>query len=248
VNGLTVDTAFRVFPWIGSAAAVVLVVLLFGTRVLQSGPDVSRWHDRLWLSWAAVVAYLLHNVEEYGIDLFGRQLGFPDGFCALLNQPPFPDCSIPPLFFMAVNIPLFWIAAPIAALMSRRHALVGLVLYGVIFVNALLHIVPFLAGGGYSSGTLTAIVLFVPMSIWIGRTCFGPGKMRYSALMLLIVLGVLGHVMLMAPLQMFLHGWIGERALVVSQLLNPMLLLLTPWLAERWKDGTWLEPPPRRAN
>ena len=187
------------------------------------------------VSWAAVTAYLLHNVEEYGIDLFGRRLGFPDGFCALLNQPALPECPIPPLFFMAVNLPLFWVAAPIAASLSRRHTLVGLALYGVIIVNACLHIVPFVAGGGYSSGTLTAIVLFVPLSAWLGRTCFGPGRMGYRTLVLLIVLGVIGHALLMAPLQMFLHGWISERALVFSQFVNPIVLLLAPWL---WNDRT----------
>jgi hypothetical protein len=243
VNETTIDTAFRMFPWIGGAAAIVLLILLFGTRVLQSRPDASRWHDGVWLSWAALTAYLLHNVEEYGIDLFGRRLGFPDGFCALLNQPALPECPIPPLFFMAVNIPLFWVAAPIAASLSRRHTLVGLALYGVIIVNACLHIVPFVAGGGYSSGTLTAIVLFVPLSAWLGRTCFGPGRMGYRTLVLLIVLGVIGHALLMAPLQMFLHGWITERALVFSQFVNPIVLLLAPWLVERWNDG--LLPQPR---
>jgi hypothetical protein len=227
-----VAALFHTFPWIGGAAAIVLLLLLFGTRVLQGRRAISRWHDRVWLSWAAVAAYLLHNFEEYGIDLFGRRLGFPDGFCAAMDLPPFPACPIPTLFFLAVNIPLFWIAAPIAASLSRRHPLVGLSFYGVIFANALLHILPMLAGGGYSSGTLSAIVLFVPMSIWVAQTCFGPGRLNYRAMAVLVVLGVVAHLLLAAPLQLFLHGLIGERALVASQLVNPVLLLSAPRLAE----------------
>lgn len=242
MNKATIDTAFQTFPWIGGAAAIVLLILLFGTRRLRSAPNGSRWHDPVWLSWAAVVAYLLHNVEEYGIDVFGRRLGFPDGFCALLNLPAFPDCPIPPLFFMAVNIPLFWVAAPIAASLSRRHTLVGLAFYSVIFVNACLHILPFVAGNGYSSGTLTAIVLFVPMSAWIAHACFGPGRTSYRAMALLIGLGVAVHVILLVSLRMFLNGWIGEPALVLGQLVNPALLLLVPWLAESSKSGMLLRP------
>jgi hypothetical protein len=97
------DVALVIFPWIGCGGAIVLLVLQFGTRLLQSEPGSSRWHDRVWLSWLAVAIYLLHNVEEYGIDVF--------------------------------NIPLIWVIAPIAALLSRRHPLVGLKFYGVIFVN-----------------------------------------------------------------------------------------------------------------
>lgn len=32
------DIAIALFPWIGGGAAVVLLILLFGTRVLQSEP------------------------------------------------------------------------------------------------------------------------------------------------------------------------------------------------------------------
>lgn len=242
MNETTINTAFLTFPWIGGAAALVLLVLLFGTRLLQSTSGLSRWHDRVWLSWLAMAAYLLHNVEEYGIDIFGRRLGFPDGICALMNLPAFPDCPIPPLYFMAVNIPLFWVAAPIAALMSRRHPLVGLAFYSVLFVNAWFHILPFVAGAGYSSGTVTALVLFVPMSVWIVHACFGPGRLSYRSMALLVALGVVFHIILVAPMQLFLLGWIGERVLIGSQLVNAVLLLWVPWLAEKWRNGAFIRP------
>jgi hypothetical protein len=53
-----------------------LLGLMFGTNVLRSDLSVSRWRDLVWLSWAATAAYLVHNVEEYGVDLLGREHAF----------------------------------------------------------------------------------------------------------------------------------------------------------------------------
>lgn len=63
------------FQWIGSAVAIVLLVLLFCTNHLRADLSRSRWHDYTWLSWMGMAAYLLHNVEEYGIDMYGRLHG-----------------------------------------------------------------------------------------------------------------------------------------------------------------------------
>ena len=136
------DVAIVLFPWIGGGAAIVFLFLLFGTRLLQSEPGSSRWRDRVWLSWLAVAIYLLHNVEESGIDVFGRMTQFPAEICSVLNLPGPPDCPIPAAYFLSVNIPLIWVVAPMAALLSRRHPLVGLAFYGVIFVNLFFHIMP----------------------------------------------------------------------------------------------------------
>lgn len=225
------------FPWIGGAAAVVLLVLLFGTQLFRSEPASSRWRDRVWLSWLAMVIYLLHNVEEYGIDLFGRPHEFPGGICAALKLPPYPDCPLPPAFFLAVNIPLFWIGAPIAALLSRRHSLVGLTFYSVIFTNALVHVAPTLAGVGYGPGTLTAVILFLPVSFWVAYACFGKGQLSYKAMALLVADGVILHVILMGSIQLFIRGMIDDRALVSIQLANAVLFVLIPWFGEKWRNG-----------
>lgn len=232
-----IDTAF---PWIGGVAAVVILALLFGTHLLRSEPGSSRWRDRVWLSWLAMVIYLIHNVEEYGIDLFGRWHEFPDGMCAVLKLPPYPDCPLPPAFFLAVNIPLFWLAAPIAALASRRHPLVGLAVYSVIFTNALVHVAPLLTGVGYTPGTLTAAVLFLPVSAWVAHACFGKGLLSYKAMALLIANGVILHAILMGSIQLFTRDLIDSATLVWIQLANAFLFLLIPWLGEKWRNGALL--------
>jgi hypothetical protein len=157
------------FPWIGGVAAAVLLALLFGTNALRSQPSSSPWRDPVWLSWMAAVAYLLHNVEEYGLDLLGRWHAFPDALCADLKLPVYPSCPIPPAFYLAVNLPLFWIVAPLVALQSRRHPLVGFAIYSVMFTNGLVHLVMvLLLRQAYNPGLLTAVILFLPLSAWVG--------------------------------------------------------------------------------
>lgn len=35
---------------------------------------------------------------------------------------------------------------------------------------------------------------------------------------------------------------IGERVLIGSQLVNAVLLLWVPWLAEKWRNGAFIRP------
>lgn len=229
------------FPWIGGAAAVVLLVVLFGTNALRSESRLSRWRDPVWMSWMATVAYLLHNVEEYGMDVLGNAHAFPDALCANLQLPPFPECPVPPTFFLAVNIPLFWVVGPLAALLSRRHRLVGLSLYSVISINALAHVGGVLRTGElYNPGLFTALVVFLPLTVWTGRAFFGRDGLSHKAMAWLLACGVLGHAVLATALVMFLSGIISESVLIVSQIANGGLLLLLTWSAERWRGGAWV--------
>lgn len=230
------------FQWIGSAAAVVLLVLLFFTNRLRADLGKSRWRDYTWLSWMGMAAYLLHNVEEYGIDMYGRLHGFPQDIVHVMKLPPYPDSPIPPLYFVAVNVTAFWVMAPIAALLSRRHPLVGLSIYSIIMINIFFHVMPLLTGGGYGAGTLTALVVFTPLSIWVIRACFGPGRMSYGALALLVAGGIVMHALLTGPMLLFLKGALGSTPMVLIQVVNPFLLMLILWLGERWRGGALISP------
>jgi hypothetical protein len=230
------------FPWIGLVGAVVLLVLMFGTDVLRSDTSVSRWRDLVWLSWAAAVAYLLHNVEEYGIDLWGQTYAFPGDACAIFGHLPYPDCPVPPLFFLAVNVPMFWFVGPVAALLSRRHPLVGLALYGVIFVNALVHVIAGLVTGAiYNPGWLTAVFIFLPLCAWVAYALFGENGLSYRALAFLVGWGVVVHVVLAGSVALLMRGVVSDpEPAELIQIVNAALLLLAPWLVERWRGGAIL--------
>jgi len=233
------DWLSTAFPWIGLIAAAALLVLLFGTDTLRSNPEISRWRDLVWLSWVATAVYLLHNVEEYGIDLLGRTYAFPTTSCAMFGKLPYPDCPVPPLFFVSVNVPMFWFVGPIAALLSRRHPLVGLTLYGVIFINAVGHIVSGLVTGTfYNPGLLTALLLFLPLSVWVAYALFGRNGLSYKALTFLIAWGIVAHAILAISIVPLMRGAIASaKPAVLMQLANAALLLVVPLLAERWRGG-----------
>jgi hypothetical protein len=221
------------WPWIGSAAAVLLIVLLFGTNKLRSNLPVSRWRDPVWLAWAAATAYMIHNVEEYGIDMFGRVHAFPDALCTTLRLGAYPDCPVPPAFYLAVNIALIWVAGPLAALLSRRHALIGYSFFGLEVTNGMAHVVPMLLGRGYSPGTLSAILLFFPLFIWVARTQFGAGRIPYKGLAAIVFAGVVCHAILIGSIFAFLGGLIGATVLVALQIVNAAVFLSIPWTAGR---------------
>lgn len=221
------------FPWIGLGGAVILFALMFGTNLLRHDLTLSRWRDPVWLAWFGALAYLIHNAEEYGLDLLGQHHAFPDALCTNLGLGPFPACPLPHAFFLAVNLPMFWLVAPLAALIARRHPFAGLSVYSVIFINALVHIGPMLATQSYNPGALSALLIFLPASLWVAHTCFGEDKLSYKALALLIATGIIVHVVLMGSVMIFIHGTIGATALVLIQIVNAALVLLIPLGAEK---------------
>ena len=195
------------WPWIGLVLAAALLILLFSTNLLRGAPTSPRWRDLKWLSFLAVAVYMLHNVEEYGIAANGVPHAFPDSLCAALGQPAFPECGIPPAFFLFVNLPLVWIAGPAAALLSRRLPLAGLTLWGVIGVNAVVHIVPAVVRREYDPGLLTAVILFVPLTAMVFAAAFGRrGPYRRAAGLLLLAAAMLMHAVLAGSLIAFLHA------------------------------------------
>ncbi|MES1989581.1 MAG: HXXEE domain-containing protein [Pseudomonadota bacterium] len=221
------------FPWIGLAGAALLAGLMFASNQLRGNMNVSRWRDPVWLAWFGMFAYLIHNVEEYGVDLSGQPHAFPDALCTNLGLGPFPACPLPHAFFLAVNLPMFWIVAPLAGLLARRHPLIGLTTYSVIFINALVHIAPMIARQSYNPGALSALLIFLPASFWVARTCFGKNKLSHKALALLVTNGVLVHIVLMGSVMLYIHGELGAAALIFIQLMNAALLLLIPWIGEK---------------
>jgi hypothetical protein len=221
------------WPWIGSVAAVTLLVLLFATSKFRSDLSRSRWYDPVWLAWLAAPVYMIHNIEEYGIDLMGQRHAFPDALCTTLGLSFYPSCPIPPAFYLAVNISLIWVVAPVAAMLSRRHPLGGLTFYGLIFTNGMTHLAPMILGRGYNPGLLTAGLLFLPVSIWCAGACFGPGRIPRKGIPFLIAAGVIGHIILMGSVLLFIRGAFDDTVLVLLQFVNAAVFLAIPFLGER---------------
>jgi hypothetical protein len=181
----------------GLGAGIVLLILLFGTNVMRSSPTGSRWWDPVWLAWLTVPMYLLHVFEEYAHDILGRTYLIADNVCKAQGYPLYPDCPIPTAHFPLVNIALVWVAAPIAAWLSRRNIVIGLTFYGLILFNGVLHVVTaLLQGSDAYPGMVTGSLLFIPISFWVIYVCLKSGVMNAKAIAISFGGGIVGHIVL----------------------------------------------------
>jgi hypothetical protein len=220
------------WPWIGLGAAGVLLVLLLATDLLRSDLSVPRWRDLVWLAWAGTCAYLIHQFEEHGIDVKGQAYAFRASLCATLGFPESTSCPIVPRFITAVNIPAVWIAGPISALLGRRWPVIALSFFSVPFANAFAHLAAAVAQGTYNPGLLSAIVLFVPLSLWAFAVALQklPG-IGVRAVLATMLAGVAVHGVLLGSIFAYVRGWIGFELLVLIQILNPALPAIIVFLA-----------------
>lgn len=226
---MTAEWYYLVWPWIGFGAALVIVILLFCTDVLRMDMTKSRWRDPSWLAWLASAAYLIHNCEEYGIDMLGNLHQFPNTMVEMMSANP------SEAFYMAVNISMFWIASPIAAKLGRKYKIVAMGMSGELFINALSHVAPLLGGTGYTAGTLTALIIFLPVSLWTFYACYGKseGKFSFKVLAAIIGIAIVNHLILMASILLFKSGTIGTAVLVVFQIVNAALAVIMWMGADR---------------
>jgi hypothetical protein len=160
---------------------------------------------------------------------------FPDAMCSLLGLGGYPGCPIPPDFFLYVNLTLIWLVAPICAILARRWVVFGFVFYSIVVVNALVHIGGAIATRSYNPGLVTAIVLFLPASIWAGRVLLRhrDPRLGWWRLVVIVVLGAVANGFLMLTLMLFTHGVIPAVLLNALQVFNASLLLIVGGLLQR---------------
>lgn len=225
--------------WIGSCLGLVLAFFLLFTNKLRSNLETPRYKDLYWLGWACSLAYFIHNFEEYGIDITGMQYGFSasiERLAGMLGG----SGDVPALFFTMVNVSMVWIAFPLLAAMGKKRPLASLVLASMLLVNAVTHTAPFIIGVGYTSGAVSAMVLFYPLVIWMFVLSVGKakGKLPGTSLLAAIGIGVLCHVVLMGSVILFvLRGAYSGEVLVAIQVFNAALLVGLGWLASNSKLG-----------
>lgn len=215
----------HLWPWLGlGLAAMVLAGLLFAD--LRADRSMPRSRDLTWLAWAATAAYLLHQFEEHGVDAAGRPYAFRGMLCGSFGFADASACPIPEAFITAVNIPVVWLAGPASALLGRRWPALALSYFSVPAVNAVAHLGPALANGSYNPGLVTAVLLFLPLSLWAFRVALRQPGLGVRAIAVTIVGGILLHAVLMLSLKAYLAGWIGEAVLIAIQIGNPAIPML----------------------
>ncbi len=220
------------WPYMGMGAALLLALLL-ATDLLRSDLSVSRWRDLPWLAWAGMLVYLVHQFEEHGIDADGRHYAFRAFLCAGVGFADPKTCPVPYSFITSVNVAAVWLAGPAAALLGRRWPALALSYFSIPFINMFAHVGPGLASATYNPGEATAIVLFLPLSLWTFHVALSRYRLGWGAIVATVAAGIVLHAILMGSLLAFLRGLIGSGVLDVIQYLNPVIAGLIVYLATR---------------
>jgi hypothetical protein len=138
---------------------------------------------------ALLVLYLAHQVEEHL---------WPGGFRQFTNAHIFrsgnDDWPVSLGGVTVVNVGFVWLPLALAILWPGPLRWVGLAWIGLTLLNALTHIVASLRFRAYNPGLVTAIVLFLPFTIWALATEVANGLLSGGEVALILLLGVLLHV------------------------------------------------------
>jgi hypothetical protein len=215
----------HVWPWIGLGAAGVLLVLLT-TNALRSDRSISRWRDLTWLTWAAVFAYLVHQFEEHGIDALDHAYAFRGFMCGELGFPDPTSCPVPVAFITAVNVAAVWVVGPLSALLAARWPVIGLSFFAIPAVNLFAHLLPALTLQSYNPGLITALVLFLPLSLLAFAAAITRYHLGVRAVLATLFAGAVLHAILMGSLVQFVNGRLDLGALLILQIVNPFLSAL----------------------
>lgn len=213
-----IDMIYYGWPYLGLIIAVGVAILLFRER---PGDGRSRWLNPSWaFGWVGPV-YLLHQFEEHGIDLLGRRYAFLGEICQTLGY--IDDCALDPSFVLVVNVGLVWIGSLVAWFFRSWRPLLGVIMWGIPFINAIAHIRAAVFFRGYNAGLATALVLFIPATVWVLWVGMRSGVLRRLDIFWVILAGILTHVVLILSAIARNEGWIGHELLLLANGLNVLI-------------------------
>lgn len=214
----------RGWPWLGLGLALAILAVLLRPR-----PGLSlgaRLRLPTTLAWLGLPLYMLHQVEEHGVDLLGRTYAFQAGLCDTIgHHGPIATCPASEAFILAVNVGAVWIALVGAGVLGRARPSVIAAGLGIAAVNTVAHVAAMARSGAYNPGVLTSIILFVPGCAWILRELLRQGRLRRWQLALVPVSGVAVHAILLGGLALRARGAIDAPTLVVIQVANGLVPL-----------------------
>jgi hypothetical protein len=109
------------WPWVGLGVAIPLLAGLLLWPTPDHASVTARVARPSRLVWLPLPIYMLHQVEEHGVDLLGRHYHFQVDFCHRLGHASVEGCAGTPLFIFAVNVGSVWIAGVLSGLVGLRR-------------------------------------------------------------------------------------------------------------------------------
>ncbi|MEM1384257.1 MAG: HXXEE domain-containing protein [Pseudomonadota bacterium] len=193
--------AFLAEHWmkIGTFAAPILVFMGFAARPAGAEPVGS---DLKLLAVLMAAAYMTHQFEEHWVDALGRLYPLRDFLNQALSAAFGPEAAsaMTPQAIFFINTSVVWLAAFLAIWGAPDHVFPALAMAGVIIVNGVAHIGQAIAAGAYNPGLITAILLFLPVSLAVFRAVWVNGQAGAIQIAAGIAWGFLAHVILIGGL------------------------------------------------
>ncbi|MEO1649399.1 MAG: HXXEE domain-containing protein [Pseudomonadota bacterium] len=205
---------------VGTFMAPFLLFLAFAWRTIDTPLDT----DTKLLSALMLVFYIIHQFEEHWIDVFGNIYAF-QGYLntTLRSNLGSADPSINLITkadIFVINTSLVWLAACIAIFNAPKNLFPALCIVGIIFINALSHIVSSLRDLHYNPGLVTSVLIFLPFALWFYRAAVKRQVASRKHILLGLGWALIGHVILIAGLIMKNHlGYISPTGYYAALLI-----------------------------
>lgn len=196
------------WPWIHLAIAGVLGAVALVT--LEWVREHPRW---LWFLFLAVPALVLHQFEEYVLPG-----GYAPWFNAHVYRSRNPHFPLHKQQVALNHLPLM-VLFPLLALAGSRWPFFGLGgLYGLM-ADAMFHVAATAAGGRYAPGTVTGLVLYLPLGLGATPYFVRVGDVTVTGLLV----AAFGGVLVLSALLFLPTGWLARRhpALLADPLAPP---------------------------
>ena len=165
--------------WVYGGALAGVLLLLMAPML------IGAWPRALALTFLLLPVYMLHQYEEHDDDRFRR----------FVNTNVFGGIeALSPAAVFVINVPGVWGVIAVSLYLAR-YVEIGFTLTAVylVLVNGIVHIVGALVfGGRYNPGLITAVVLFLPFSVyslWQVQLA-GGGAVAYHAIGLLSAIAI----------------------------------------------------------
>lgn len=139
-----------------------------------------------WIFFVILVVSIIHVIEEYFGDFVGQmKQNVPEKFA------PAVDLSQ----FVSVNL-TFLILCLIAVIVGSSNLVYSLSVATLLFINVFAHIGGAIRLRGYNAGLISALLLYLPISIYAYYYYWNSGSISQFNLFLSIALGVFWMILL----------------------------------------------------
>lgn len=192
INSIPPIADYLTFRWPDAALGGMFFLAFYLVSRLVQPPGEKP--DKVFvLNFVLLLAYLAHQFEEHGVDLYGRMYYFHEYANAILSLQ---GASLTPLMILKINSVAVWFACFLALWGGRKYVWPGLAVGSLVICNGALHIANAVNSGEYNPGLATSIVVFLPLAVIYFREICAECGLGWKSVVLALAYGVLNHLSL----------------------------------------------------